>query len=151
MPPLPKDPSTRRRRNRTPGARVLTFPKKKTATPELPAELAWHPRTLAWWQAAWRSPMAAEWLDSDVERLFMLALAVEDLWRNGNLDRLSEIRLSGALFGLSPIDRRRLNWEIDRGEEAEERTRDRRSRPSSTQSASSSSAKRDDPRRVLAQ
>lgn len=162
MPPLPKDPSTRRRRNKTPGARVLTFPTKTTAPPlpELELEdrdgnrlpLVWHDRTRSWWATAWASPMAAEWLDADVERLLMLALVVDRFWRTGDTALLSEIRLTGALFGLSPIDRRRLSWEVERGEEAEERTAARRSSSPSKSSASSSSSKAPkDPRLALAQ
>jgi hypothetical protein len=33
-----------------------------------------------------------------------------------------EIRLQRLCFGLSPIDRRRLQWDIDRGDEAEAKT-----------------------------
>jgi len=33
----------------------------------------------------------------------------------------AEIRLQGVRFGLSPIDRRRLQWEIEHTEEAQHR------------------------------
>lgn len=149
MPPLPKDPSVRRRRNKTPGARVLTFP-TKTSAPPLPDVVEWHPRVLAWWSKVWASPMAAEWLDADVERLYMLAVVVDRFWRSGDPALLSEIRLTGALFGLSPIDRRRLSWEIDRGEEADERAAKRRSaaKPATARPAK---PKTRDPRLALAQ
>lgn len=38
----------------------------------------------------------------------------------------SELRLAQASYGLTPIDRRRLQWEIERGEAAEARTTGRR-------------------------
>jgi hypothetical protein len=41
----------------------------------------------------------------------------------------AEIRLQRQCFGLSPIDRRRLQWEIERTEEAQEKGRKRRTPP----------------------
>lgn len=34
---------------------------------------------------------------------------------------MKEIRLQEARFGLSPVDRARLHWEVAKGEEAEKR------------------------------
>jgi hypothetical protein len=54
-------------------------------------------------------------------RLFRLALLVDDYWQgapSGRQRRLAaEIRLQGQLFGLSPIDRRRLQWQVEQVEE----------------------------------
>ena len=38
----------------------------------------------------------------------------------------AEIRQQSVRFGLSPIDRRRLQWEVEKGEQATERTSKRR-------------------------
>ena len=40
----------------------------------------------------------------------------------------AEIRQQGVRFGLSPIDRRRLQWEVEKGEQAATRTETRRHR-----------------------
>lgn len=77
--------------------------------------------------------MAPEFDDSDRHGLFALAYLVDDFWTaESSSERAklaSEIRLQRQCFGLTPIDRRRLQWEIDRGDEATERTKRRRSKP----------------------
>jgi hypothetical protein len=74
--------------------------------------------------------MASEYLQADIRGLHRLAVLVDDFWTAANVTaRLavsSEIRLLGLTFGLSPIDRRRLQWEIDKGDEAEERAQRRK-------------------------
>lgn len=76
--------------------------------------------------------MAAEFLDSDVKGgLYLLAELYQQLWAGEAADvgRLAaEIRQQEVRFGLSPIDRRRLQWEIEKAEQADERTRSRRQR-----------------------
>jgi len=85
--------------------------------------------TLAWWSDSvtgiWSSPMAKEYDNSDVHGLFSLAMLVDDFWNaESSEDRkqlMAEIRLQSQRYGLSPIDRRRLQWEIARGEDAEKK------------------------------
>ena len=117
-----------------------------------------------WWIDIWASPMAPEYDDSDRHGLFALAAMVDDYWQledalnddptvemRMKLLRLrsslmSEIRQQRQCFGLTPIDRRRLQWEIDRGDEAESKTRKRKAAASkSTQDAEPAV----DPRSVL--
>ena len=73
--------------------------------------------------------MAAEYDATDVHGLLQFAVLVDNLWRAETpRDRQAasaEIRLQGLRFGLSPIDRRRLQWEIGRSEEAQARGRHR--------------------------
>lgn len=133
MPPAPKHPSTRARRNKASTARTLTAVKADDVeVPELPALVgeSWHSMTLAWWADVWASPMAPEYDDSDLHGLFLLARLVDGAWRAESptalKDLLGEIRLQRQCFGLTPIDRRRLQWEIARGDEAEEVTTKRR-------------------------
>lgn len=76
--------------------------------------------------------MAAEFEPSDVHGLLMLAVLVDQFWTDPSKDLAAEIRLQRAAFGLTPLDRRRLQWEIDRGEEASAKTAERR-RPASRQ------------------
>ena len=73
----------------------------------------WHPLTRAWWNDAWASEMAPQWVHSDIHGLFILAALVDAFW-NGAIELAGEIRLQGQRFGLSPLDRSRLHWEIDR-------------------------------------
>lgn len=127
MPPTPKPAHMRQRRNKTStSARLQANPKLKA--PDLPARV-WHPMTEAWWADVWASPMAPEYDDSDRHGLFVLAVLIDEFWMAPSKELASEIRLQRQSFGLSPIDRRRLQWEIDRGDEASERTSKRRAKP----------------------
>lgn len=127
MPALPKHSSTRARRNRVAGARTLSAV-HDVETPELPEldDVEWHHMTTSWWNDIWASPMAPEYDDSDVHGLYALALLVNAFWYQPSTTLASEIRLQRQCFGLTPIDRRRLQWEIDRGEEASTQTQKRR-------------------------
>src|SRR4051794_24756945 len=121
MPAAPKHPSARARRNKTPGARTLSAARdpKGPALPKRASAEAWNPMTVAWWKDIWSSPMSNEYDESDKHGLFVLAVLVDRFWATGDPQLAGEIRLQRQCFGLSPIDRRRLSWEIDRGEEAE--------------------------------
>lgn len=75
--------------------------------------------------------MASEYCGPDVRGgLFMLAELHQAWWESTTITQklaiASEIRLQEVRFGLSPIDRRRLQWEIDKGETAEQRLSQRR-------------------------
>lgn len=60
--------------------------------------------------------MAGEWLPSDRHGLFLLARLVEDYWTAedaGLRAKLAvEIRLQRQCYGLAPLDRRRLQWNV---------------------------------------
>jgi hypothetical protein len=142
MPPIPKDRSTRQRRNVVAGARKLSAATEVEA-PMLPDGNDWHSMTESWWADVWASPMAPEYDPSDVHGLFLLAVLVDGFWKSPTKELAAEIRLQRQCFGLTPIDRRRLQWEVDRGEEAEAKTRRRRTpKPVETPE--------EDPRRLLA-
>jgi hypothetical protein len=81
-----------------------------------PAPIAWRPTTLAWWETIWASPMAAEWVDADVPGLLNLAVLVDEFWTFGESKIHAEIRQASREFGLSPLSRRTLQWEIHRVE-----------------------------------
>ena len=127
--PLPKPLETRRRRNRSSTAARFTDdgsarPKRR---PELPRSMPWHTLTKSWWRDVWTSPMAPEYLKVDVHGLYRLAMLVNRFWiTGGDKELAAEIRLQGQLFGLTPIDRRRLQWEVARAEEAEEQRKRRK-------------------------
>jgi hypothetical protein len=74
--------------------------------------------------------MAPEYDDSDRHGLFSLAVLVDDFWHCGEAKLrtaiAAEIRQQRQCFGLTPIDRRRLQWEIERSEDAQDRGQRRR-------------------------
>lgn len=128
MPPQPKRNPARRNKSAT---RATLSVVHDVEAPELPEGREWHSQTLQWWADIWDSPMAPEYDDSDRHGLFALAVLIDDFWLadtpTARAALSSEIRLQRQCFGLTPIDRRRLQWEIDRGEAAEEKSRKRKS------------------------
>jgi hypothetical protein len=58
----------------------------------------------------------------------MLVARLIDRFNYGEVNLAAEIRLQRQCFGLTPLDRRRLQWEIERAEAAERRDRPRDSR-----------------------
>jgi len=153
MPPIPKEPSVRARRNKTSTAAILrAVPGAKV--PSLPKGRNWHPMTVGWWGDIWRSPMAPEYADSDFHGISRLAYLVDAYNRACDSDdaRLmlslsAEIRMQQQAFGLTPIDRRRLQWTIEQGEAAEEKTTQRRAAKRATGKPKAVPA---DPRELLA-
>lgn len=82
---------------------------------------AWHPLVLAWWKDVWASPMAVEFLKADTHGLFVLAELRDQFWNTGDRELAGEIRLQEQRFGLSSLDRRRLQWEVERVQQAQQR------------------------------
>lgn len=121
--PTPKHSSVRARRNRTSTAATLSLV-HDVETPPLPTRL-WHEQTRAWWKSIWASPMAPEFDKSDLHGLFALAVLIDDFWRTDDAklrkEIAAEIRQQRTGFGLTPMDRRRLQWEIEKVDEAQER------------------------------
>lgn len=85
--------------------------------------------------------MAPEFIATDIRGLVRVARLIDE-FNYGNLALAAEIRLQGQCFGLTPLDRRRLQWEIERGESAEKR------RQRQTPAAVAATGTRD-PRRTL--
>jgi len=100
--------------------------------------------TEAWWEDLWRSPMAPEFDPSDIHGLYLLATLVNGFWEHPSKELAAEIRLQRQCFGLTPMDRRRLQWEIERASDAQERGTRRRAQSSTPPDASGG-----DPRNVL--
>ncbi len=114
--PIPKDPAIRQRTNRasTAAKLKLTGEDDTRKTPPLPKHKEWAPLTRAWWRRVWRSPMAAEYLEADLDGLYRLLELIERFWRKPSTSLAAEIRTESASYGLTPIDRRRLQWEVER-------------------------------------
>jgi len=87
--------------------------------------------TRAWWKTIWSSPMSHAYLDADVPGLVRLASLVERVHRDeASASTLAEIRQLEDRYGLSPLARRRLQWEVTQagakpGAEAEGRDESR--------------------------
>ena len=133
--PAPKPPGLRQRRNRASTKATLPTEAKaaKQKIPPLPQRKGnWHERVIVWWESIWRSPMATEYLEPDKQGLILLAYLQQSFWTaRSNKDRFrfaAEIRQQEVRFGLTPIDRRRLQWEVEKGESAAVRTATRRKR-----------------------
>lgn len=148
--PPPKDPRLRQRRNKASTAATLGGGEQPVAVkrlaPELPKrrkdERPWHAETLAFWREVWASPMAAEFIACDVPGLVNVA-RLQDSVNYGDLTSLAELRLQRQCFGLTPLDRRRLQWETERGETAERRRAEQKRAPLPQPSS------KNDPRKVL--
>jgi hypothetical protein len=130
MPAKKKDPSVRARRN------VATTASKLTAgardVPDMPAGPIWHSETVRWWNDVWSSPMSPEWDESDEHNVILCALLYNDIWlaetAKERKDAAGEFRLQRRDLGLTPYDRRRLEWTIESADEARDRGRQRRAR-----------------------
>ena len=115
--PIPKSAITRQRRNKKSTAATLKAEGGELReVPPMPEE--WHNMTKAWWEDVWRSPMADEFIEADKHGLYRLAVLVNEFWEHPSKDLHAEIRLGQQAFGLTPIDRRRLQWEVGRAESA---------------------------------
>lgn len=113
MAPLPKPRGQTRRRNvDQPNWKQLPADGRKGKAPELPKH-EWLDSTKAWWETLWSSPMAAAWLDADVDALARLAFLRDDFARGGApATCLPAMQALEDRFGLSPKARRALQWEI---------------------------------------
>lgn len=151
MPPLPKDPRLLQRRNRV-STRATLPTEAESAENEVPELYArpetenWHTRVVEWWHDAWTSPMAAEWVKVDVTGLmYRLAELQQLFWTESDPEiRVkieTKIMAAEEHLGLNPIARRRLQWEVEKGEQANDRTARRR------QAKAAAAVK--DPREVL--
>lgn len=150
--PAPKDPSVRARRNKTATRAVLKAHAGKV--PPMPKrEAGWHEMTKAWWADVWSSPMSPEWDDSDVHNIHILAMVYDDIWcattARDRKDAAAEYRQQRKDLGLSPMDRRRLEWTIEQADEATARGEQRRSRPSPPRAGSTRKGAAADPRAHL--
>jgi hypothetical protein len=74
--------------------------------------------------------MSGEYLPTDTDGLAQLAILIDNYYKNpadkNAKEMMGEIRLQRACFGLTPIDRSRLQWEVTRGEEAEKKRNPKR-------------------------
>lgn len=62
--------------------------------------------------------MAAEYIEADVPGLYVLAELYDRFFKKPTPALAAEIRLQRACYGQTPIDRRRLQWEIAKVDDA---------------------------------
>lgn len=111
MPPLPKPSRLRQRTNSRPS--VVLPATSGREVPPLPGDrVCWTPQARAWWSGVWSSPMASQYLDADVHQLAVLLELVELYWQAPSLSLAAEIRVASQSWGLDPVSRRRLGWEV---------------------------------------
>ena len=117
--PAPKPSGQRRRNNKPPVDAELPASGFEGDFPPLPASYRADGKSLRFgadarrWYDAWgRSPMACRFVATDWARLGMLARVVDAFYRTPKPTLLAEIRLQEALFGGSPLDRRRAGFVI---------------------------------------
>lgn len=150
MPAPKKHPSTRARGNRASTAAVLTGDKTAGLVRPLPPIRVWADLTQEWWRDLWASPMSSEYHSSDWYQLIPLAIAYnllvtdEDLSPNAFKALSEEVRAHRTPFGMTPYDRRRLEWTIEQAEDAKDSGKARRERQGNVQPKTGS-----DPRAVL--
>lgn len=115
----PKPPEKRARRNaEVPMVELGDAPARP---PNLPNASKFSARTRAWY-AVWKnSRQAGQFVDTDWQRLHMLAYVVEQYFASPNPSTLAEIRREEAAFGATPEDRLRLRWRFAANRTAEER------------------------------
>jgi hypothetical protein len=105
--PAPKPAGRRARTNKDPVPQtVLRF--EPAQAPDLPDDVDWHPRTVAWWEMWRRSPQAESFTESDWSFLLDTALMHTAMWARGQWTLAAEVRLRVAKFGATPEDRARL-------------------------------------------
>lgn len=151
--PTPKRPELRQRRNKKTTRATFTReagPRKRA--PSLPKRdgKTWHKLTRAWWSDLWHSPMADEYLRVDEHALFRLAALIDLFWSDPSKELAAEIRLEQQAFGITPLDRRRLEWSIEQVETAQQRNASRR-RQGADSDADDLQGRDSDPRVLLLQ
>ena len=148
MPAAKKHPSARARANRASTAATLSSNVVAGPIPSLPTVREWSPMTLDWWRDLWRSPMSNEYHESDRHQIIVLALLMDDFFtaesRTMRTAISAEIRQHRTAFGMTPYDRRRLEWTIEQAEESKDRGAQRRQRATVAQPKAGA-----DPRSVL--
>ena len=129
MPQQKKHPSVRQRRNVAAGAATLhVLQPGEIVIPDMPELydkdghlINWTTHAVRYWRTIWSSPMAPEYHKSDIEGLYRLLALVDTFWRKPSKDLNAEIRLYEAQFGLNPLARRRLEWQIEVTDEAQDK------------------------------
>ena len=109
--PLPKNPSTRQRRNKQ--STAVALPPECVKGQRIGPDTDWLPQTLAWWEDVLASPMSTQYREADMHALLRLAVLIDLFWIKPTVPLAAEIRQEESRFGLTPLDRMRLQWKIE--------------------------------------
>ena len=111
--PAPKPRNLRARTNKKSEAAELTHATAPVRIPAMPNpdKRKWHALTKRWWKDVWQSPMAARFLHTDTDGLGRLGVLIDNFYK-GDFALAGEIRLQEARWGLTPLDRNRMDWSI---------------------------------------
>jgi hypothetical protein len=117
MPPYPKDPAQRRRRNKPEERRSLPAGGRQGKAPAWPIDGEPSPAAAKLWAGLWSTPQAVAWEELEwsrfVARYVLIVLAAE----SGESKAWPEARQMEDRLGLTPMAMLRLRWQI--GEPAE--------------------------------
>ncbi len=105
--PIPKDPSTRRRRNIEHRRETVAEP---APAPALFGE--WSELTRRWWDVWATCPQSVMFTTTDWQRLQTLLPIVERYWLAPSVPLMAEIRLNESLLGATVVDRMKLRWDL---------------------------------------
>lgn len=116
--PPPKDPNARRRRNPTPGFRLLPHEGRTGPIPDFPLPSP-DQGELSYWREIWSLPQAVEWERMRCERFVALYVRSFIAASMGGADPklLAEVRQLDAKIGISPKAMRDMRWETDEPEQ----------------------------------
>ena len=130
--PIPKPDTIRQRQNKKSTRAVLAATSRQIAVsktmPAHPLKEKWHPLARAFWVDVWASPMASQYLEADLHGLFRMLVLTDRFMKEPSVSVSAELRLLSQLYGLSPIDRRRLEWTVAKTEDAVQAVEQRRTR-----------------------
>lgn len=93
----------------------------------LDEDYEWHPAVAAWWKDIWTSPMASEFVDSDIHGLYLGCYYLHESLNpiNKMSDRIAASKQFDSVvknFGLTPSARESLKWQVAQGTAAQSRT-----------------------------
>ncbi|ANM46255.1 hypothetical protein SEA_LITTLELAF_33 [Mycobacterium phage LittleLaf] len=130
-PPKPADQRARGKRSDVIPLRVLTQD-EPAEQPLLPADIDWHPQTIAWWHLWRESPLSRDFTTVDWAYLLETAMIHTRFWQ-GDTKAAAELRLRMANFGSTPADRARLRIQIVTAIETEDKAAAKGNVPQSRQ------------------
>lgn len=120
FPPKPEERRARRNKNENSPLKIVPFTPKKQ--PQLPKGIDWCKATKDWWKVWGASPLSADFSATDWSFLADTALLHQQLWGEGNINVLPELRLRVAKFGATPEDRARLRIQFAHADNIEEQS-----------------------------
>ena len=123
--PIPKRADLRQRRNKT-STRATIVTTGTLTKPRLTKRddgEPWHKMARQFWEDLWSSEVIDECIQIDVGGMQILLELVQKFWTFPSKELAAEIRLQRQCYGLTPIDRRRLQWEVHRAENVDDRAK----------------------------